>query len=60
MFTGQGAFIFRREGGENQGWVTEFSSNQKGWVTIFFFLEPNKEGFIYINDSWGNHVFFPS
>jgi len=28
--------FFRREGGlEDQGWVIEFLSNQKGWVTIF-------------------------
>jgi len=38
-----------RGGGGNQGWVTEFLSNQKGWVTVFF-LEPNKEGLVYIND----------
>jgi len=44
-------------GGGNLEWVTEFLSNQKGWVTIFF-LEPNKEGLIYINDSWGGPCLF--
>jgi len=30
---------------------------QKGWVTVFF-LEPNKEGLISINDSWGGPCLF--
>jgi len=51
--------LFRRKGvcGGNQGWFTEFLSNPKGWVTIFF-LEPNKEGLININDSWGGPCLF--
>jgi len=51
-------FLGAREGRGNKRWVTEYSSNQKGWVTVFFLLKPEKEGHIILIIRSVGHVFF--